>query len=207
MPIAPIVLPIEQRAALEAAYATPPRAYHNMRHVDAVLEHYGDVASGPGWTEAAEVFVAVLYHDAIYEAGRKDNEARSAELAIAHLARWLPDVDIDVARVAELTNLTARHGQLTPADFGNAARSRDSRHFLDCDMAILGAEPAAFDAYDRGIAAEYRGHVPAFVFRVNRRRFLKKLLGCKRIFLSEFFHDRFDAAARSNLRRAVNEKR
>lgn len=207
MPVTPIELPFEQRAALEAAYATPPRAYHNMRHVNAVLAHYDDVARGPGWTHPAEVYLSVLYHDAIYEAVSKDNEARSAELAVEHLAHWLPDAGIDVDRVAELINLTARHGQFSLADFGDDARSSDTKHFLDCDMAILGAEPAVFEAYDRGIAAEYRGHVPAFVFRLNRRKFLKKLLARERIFLTEFFHDRYDASARTNLRRAVNEKR
>ena len=144
----------------------------------------------------------MLYHDAIYEAGRADNESRSAELAIEHIARWLPDSGIEAARVAELIHLTARHGRLAPADV-----DRDAALFLDCDMAILGAEPAAFDAYDRGIAAEYRGHVPAWVFKLNRRRFLKGLLGRERIYLSDFFHARLDAQARINLRRAVTEKR
>ena len=149
----------------------------------------------------------MLYHDAIYEAGRRDNEARSAELAADHIARWLPDAAIDVDRVAELINLTARHGQFSPTDFARDPASADIKHFLDCDMAILGANPADFDAYDRGIAAEYRGHVPGWLFKLNRRRFLKGLLGRERIFLSEFFHDRFDAQARINLRRAVTEKR
>src|SRR3546814_14995053 len=83
----------------------------------------------------------------------------------------------------------------------------DTRHFLDCDMAILGAEPAVFDAYDRGIATEYRGTVPAWLFRLNRRRFLKALLGKPRIYLSDFFHELLDARARANLRRATNAKR
>jgi predicted metal-dependent HD superfamily phosphohydrolase len=74
-------------------------------------------------------------------------------------------------------------------------------------MAILGAAPEVFDAYDRGIAAEYRGRVPAWMFRLNRRRFLKTLLAKPRIYLSDFFHVRYDAQARANLRRAVNEKR
>src|SRR5690606_31160708 len=147
------------------------------------------------------------YHDAIYEAGRGDNEARSARMAVAAITQWLPDAGIDPRRVAGLIELTARHGQLTPDDFGDDAFADDTRHFLDCDMAILGAEPAVFDAYDRGIAAEYRGKVPAWLFRLNRRRFLKTLLGKPRIYLSDFFHERYDARARANLRRAVNEKR
>src|SRR3546814_4308641 len=74
-------------------------------------------------------------------------------------------------------------------------------------MAILGAEPAVFDAYERGIATEYRGTVPAWLFRLNRRRFLKALLGKPRIYLSDFFHERLHARARANLWRAINAKR
>ena len=197
-----ILIPDEQLVALQAAYATPPRAYHNFTHVEHVLRHYGDVANGPGWNQPAEVRLAVLYHDAIYEAGRRDNEARSAGLASEHIARWLPGQGIDAARVAELINLTARHGALAPEDV-----DRDAALFLDCDMAILAADEAAFAAYDRGIATEYRGQVPAWLFKLNRRRFLKALLAKPRIFLSDWFHERLDAQARVNLRRAVTEKR
>ena len=206
-PASSLDLPPEQQAAFEAAYATPPRAYHNLSHVHEVLRHFDAVAAGPGWVQASEVRLAVLYHDAIYEAGQGDNEARSADLAVEHIGRWMADARLDTRRVAELIRLTARHGKLAPADFTDDPVPADAMHFLDCDMAILGADPAVFDAYDRGIAAEYRGHVPAWLFKLNRRRFLKALLARERIFLSEFFHARLDAQARINLRRAVTEKR
>src|SRR5690606_13285560 len=141
------------------------------------------------------------------EAGRSDNEARSAELAVARIGHWFPDAAIDTARVARLILLTARHGTHAPSDFPADAEGDDVRNFLDCDMAILGADAAVFDAYDRGIAAEYRGHVPGWLFKINRRRFLKSLLGRERIYLGEFFHQRLDAQARSNLRRAITTKR
>lgn len=202
-----IALPALQLAGIEAAYAVPPRAYHDFGHVREVLRHYDAVAAGPGWVQPDEVRLAVLYHDAIYEPGRKDNEARSAVFAVEDIARWLPDAGVDAGRVAALIELTARHGSFSPADFGKTAVADDTCHFLDCDMAILGAEPAVFDAYDRAIAAEYRGHVPDWLFRINRRRFLKALLARPRIFLSGFFHERLDAQARANLRRAVTTKR
>jgi predicted metal-dependent HD superfamily phosphohydrolase len=198
----PLQLPPEQRAALEAAYATPARAYHNIGHVAEVLRHYLDVAAGPGWRQPREIALAVLYHDAIYEAGRRDNEARSAVLAREHIARWWPDAGLDAERVAELIELTARHGAIAADQV-----DEETRLFLDGDMAILGAEPAVFDAYDRGIASEYRGHVPGPLFRLNRRRFLKALLKRERIFLSDYYHARYDAAARNNLRRAITTKR
>ena len=202
-----IALPPQQVEEIEAAYATTPRAYHDFGHVREVLRHYDAVAAGPGWVQPDEVRLAVLYHDAIYEPGRRDNERRSAQLAVAAIARWLPGSGIDAARVAELIELTARHGGFAPQDFGKTAVADDTRHFLDCDMAILGAAPAAFDAYDRAIAAEYRGHVPDWLFRVNRKRFLKALLARPRIYLSECFHERYDAQARANLRRAITTKR
>lgn len=202
-PLAPLpfALPPEQRAAIEQAYATPPRAYHDLRHVGEVLRHYAEVAEGPGWSRPNEAAFAILYHDAIYVAGSKENEARSAELAREQIARWWPGVDADI--VAQWIELTARHGTLSREE----VTDEDARLFLDCDMAILGAEPAVFDAYDRGIASEYRGVVPGWLFAINRKRFLKGLLARERIYLSDFFHAKLDANARHNLRRAVTTKR
>lgn len=206
-PAAPLVLPDGLRAELDLAYATPPRAYHNATHVEAVSRHFDAVAAGPGWSQPREVRLAILYHDAIYDAGRSDNEERSADLAADRIAHWLPDAGIDTVRVAELIRMTARHGRITPETLSADPHPDDAAHFLDCDMAILGAPAAEFDAYDRGIAIEYRGHVPDLLFRFNRRRFLKALLAKPRIFLSAHFHALLDAPARNNLRRAITTKR
>ena len=196
-------LPAGLRAELEAAYATPPRTYHSFEHVLEVLGHYEAVAAGPGWMQPTEVLLAVLFHDAVYEPGRTDNEARSAQLARDAIARWfVPAHGIDVERVVSLVNATARHGRLDPGDV-----DREAALFLDCDMAILGADDARFDAYDQAIAREYRGRVPGWLFQFNRRRFLKGLLARERIFLSSFFHARLDARARANLRRALGKSR
>lgn len=195
-------LPGEQLTALRQAYASPPRAYHHFGHVEDVLAHYRTVADGPGWHQPREVGLAVLYHDAIYVPGRSDNEAESARLAIEHIARWWPQAGIDSARVSALILLTARHGALTTTDFGDAATAEDTRRFLDCDMAILGAEPQVFAEYDRAIAEEYRA-VPSWLYRIKRRRFFRKLLASQRIYLSDFFRDRYEARARDNLRAAL----
>ena len=192
----------EQLATLIGAYASPPRAYHHFGHVEDVLTHYRTVAEGPGWHQPREVGMAVLYHDAIYVPGRGDNEAESALLAVEHIARWLPQVGIDSSRVSELILLTARHGTLDTAGFGDDAAAEDTRHFLDCDMAILGATPEAFAEYDRDIAEEYRA-VPRWLYRIKRRQFFKKLLALKRIYLSDFFRDRLEAQARRNLQAAL----
>lgn len=219
---APLLLPGEQWRALCEAYAHPPRAYHHIGHVFDTLTGFREVADGPGWRRPAEVWAALLYHDAVYVAGRKDNERRSAELALAHFARWPAQVaasaemsvpgsagsaPFEPRRVAELIVLTARHGALdraaVRAAIADPADLDDTLHMLDVDMAILGADPAVFARYDRAIAEEYRGHVPGFLYRRGRKAFFRGLLARERIYLSEFFHARREARARANLQAAL----
>src|SRR5262245_25290518 len=80
---------------VDAAYATPGRAYHTIAHVREVLRRCEDVAAlgGPGWQHPDEVLLAALFHDAVYVPGAKDNEARSAELARDAAARYFPRAD------------------------------------------------------------------------------------------------------------------
>lgn len=175
-------------AELATRYGEPHRAYHHAGHIAEVLRWFDWVAAEVGWDRPEDVRLAILFHDAIYDPLAKDNEARSADLARQYGAS---------ERVAELILLTARHGRLTPSEV-----DRDAAHFLDSDTAILGADAAEFDAYDAAIAREYAA-VPPDEFRTGRRKFLEGMLARPRIFLSDLFHARLDAAARANLERAL----
>ena len=173
---------------LTARYGEPHRAYHDARHIAEVLGHFDDAWDAAGWSAPAEVYDAVLWHDAIYDPLAKDNEERSAELAATFGAS---------ERTRALILLTARHGALSPGDV-----DRDAAMFLDCDTAILGTTPAAFDAYDAAVRREYAA-VPDDAFRAGRAKFLATMLARPRIFLSELFHARYDAQARENLARTL----
>jgi predicted metal-dependent HD superfamily phosphohydrolase len=185
---APLGLAPEVEQVLAAAYGEPHRVYHGAAHIAEVLRWFDVVGDEVGWRDAAAVYLAVVFHDAVYDPLRTDNEARSAELArtLAHAP----------ARTTELILLTARHGVIDPATV-----DADAAHFLDCDTAILGAPPAEFDAYDAAIAAEYK-HVPAALFRAGRGAFLAKLLARPHIFLTALFRARLERGARANLERA-----
>jgi predicted metal-dependent HD superfamily phosphohydrolase len=180
---------------VRASYDTPGRAYHTFDHVLEVMDRWRDVERDVGWERPLETSVAVLYHDAVYVPGRHDNEADSARRMREVVARLHPDVDC--ARVEELILLTARHGKLTPADV-----DAEAARFLDCDMAILGAAPERFAEYERQIAIEYSA-LPPELYAAGRRRFLDGVLASPRIFLSDYFHQRLDGAARKNLRPAL----
>lgn len=183
--------------ALHDGYGSPPRHYHTIDHVVEVARWYQVVAREQGWQHPREVLLAVLFHDVVYQAGARDNEQRSAAVAVDAARRWL-DPDIDTDQVARLIELTARHGGLRPDDV-----DAETALFLDCDMAVLGAPADVYARYEQGVAAEYLGVYPPELFAHGRRRFLEGLLARERIYLSDFFHARLDEPARKNLRDAL----
>lgn len=199
---APLEVPAAMWAELEAAYQTPPRAYHNIRHVHEVTAHYGNVGASVGWQHPKEVYLAVLYHDAIYQAGRKDNEVRSAELAIEAAKKYLGSESLDLDMLGQLIELTADHGHLKAENL-----DQDSKLFVDCDMAILGSDPEQFLAYDKAIASEYRGKLPGWMFQFLRRKFLKSLLDSSRIYLSDYFFESLEERARANIAALLKKPR
>jgi predicted metal-dependent HD superfamily phosphohydrolase len=182
----PLTLPDDVARELAAAYGEPHRAYHNLTHIAELLGWFDRVADDVGWKAPATVYAAILFHDAIYVPGAKDNEDKSAEWA--RRAGFGDDV-------AELILMTKNHG-------AHAGAHHDAVHFLDADMAIVGAPAEQFAAYDAAIAREY-GHIPRDAFRAGRKAFLEGVLKLPRIFHTEYFHTRLDAQARANLAAAI----
>ena len=185
---------------LAEAYREPPRAYHHLGHVVEVMGWFDWVAARQPrqrWRRGREVAAAMLFHDAIYVAGAKDNEARSAELARQAIGEHGELADLDAARVAELIELTARHGKLSAEAL--AGTDEEARRFLDCDMAILGASSARYRRYVEEIREEYEA-IPIEAYRAGRRGFVQGLLATPRIYLSELFFEELEVRARENLR-------
>jgi predicted metal-dependent HD superfamily phosphohydrolase len=198
--LAPVPLPAELLDEVAAAHRVGRRAYHDLAHVAAVARALSALTADDATADGVplESFLAALFHDAVHEPGRRDDEARSAALARDAIGRWLPGAGVDVDRVAALVELTARHGHVERGDVDAAAAA-----LLDADMAILGAEPDVFDRYEAAVAWEYAAAVPPDAWRAGRRQFLGGLLAAPRIFLGDGAHARLDARARENLRRAL----
>ena len=180
----PLQLVDDVKRELASAYSEPHRAYHNLTHIAELLGWFDRVADDIGWRDPAMVYAAILFHDAIYVPGARggDNEAKSAE--------WAQRAGFG-APVAELILMTKSHTS-------HANAGHDAAHFLDADMAIVGAPSAQFAAYDAAIAREY-SMVPPDAYRAGRKAFLEGVLRLPRIFHTAYFHDRLDAQARANL--------
>ena len=175
------------RDRLAARYAEPARRYHTLAHIDGLLR---GLASWQHLAREPETIVAAIwFHDAIYDPQRRDNEARSADLARAELALlgWPPSA---IERVATLVLATAHH-DADPAD-------SDAWLFLDLDLSVLALDPARYAAYRDGVRAEY-----AFVddarFRAGRAAVLRSFIDRDAIYRTPELHAAWEAAARANL--------
>lgn len=177
-------------ADLVRRYGEAHREYHNLEHLTEVLEQF--VEHQDQWRRPNEVYLACLFHDAIYSPLRKDNEERSAQLAATQLSSAPGASWVDPALVVSLILQTSRHGSVT------GAIASDEALFLDCDMAILGAPPERYRRYSAAIAKEF-GAVPSFLFRGKRARFVSRLLAADRIFMTDVYQRRLGAAAVRNL--------
>ena len=173
-----------------AAYQSPGRHYHTWDHVLECVEQLRTVAC----EHPRVVFLALLFHDAVYVAGRNDNEAQSARLARDVLGASLSLTAADLAAIEELILATQNHH----AHMGNAGV--DEAALLDIDLGILAAPRDEYMRYARQIRDEW---VPAVVsdaqYRIGRAAFLRGMLGAPHVYLTELGQRRSDEAARANM--------
>ena len=174
-------------ARLLAAYGAPERHYHNLQHIQNLFGQVADYQL----KDRSVVELAIWYHDAVYSALRSDNEAQSADWALAFLQTTSLE-PARQARVADLIRRTQDHTQPQPPN------DADLLLFLDADLSILGAPEAAYWDYARQVRREYR-LVPDLLYRPGRRKVLAKLLAAPVLFRTPALHEILDAPARRNL--------
>jgi predicted metal-dependent HD superfamily phosphohydrolase len=195
--MSPIASPIagKLRDELVRAYAAPERHYHNLAHIEAMLElmrTHKVALSDPAAVEAA-----IWFHDAVYDTRRHDNEERSAQLAADRLTGLVsPDW---IALIADMIRATAGHHV---PDGLNDAQQRDCALFLDMDLSILGSTPDVFAAYEEAVRREY-AWVPDALWREGRKKVLQGFVDRPAIYMSPQFLASHEAAARANLTRSL----
>ncbi|MEH3147717.1 MAG: hypothetical protein PGN34_20770 [Methylobacterium frigidaeris] len=175
--------------ALAAGYGADGRHYHGWDHVADLLAGHDAVRALPAFAglDHDAIDLAILFHDAVYDTARMDNEARSAALLAARAG---PAAGTERLRAAAaMIRATAAHGPgADPA----------TRLMLDLDLAVLGAPPPVYAAYAAAIRLEYAS-VPEAAWRPGRAGVLDRFLARPRLYQTDHFHDRLEAAARANL--------
>jgi predicted metal-dependent HD superfamily phosphohydrolase len=175
-------------ADLVRAYGEPHRHYHTLSHIANLLQLLGE---HEGIADSDAVTLAILFHDAVYDPARQDNEAASATLAREQL-RLLGFPQQLLAKV-ERYILATEHGPSVPA-----AGDADLQVLLDLDLSVLAAAPDRYGAYAQSIRQEY-AVVPDELYRPGRRRVLESFLARRHIYLTERLRALWEAPARANL--------
>ncbi len=174
----PLASHLDVRDELLAAYGSPGRSYHDLRHLAEVLDRLDDLAC-----TTRTVVLAAWFHDAVYD-GTADDEERSAAWAERVLPGGLGP------EVARLVRLTADH---RPAD-----DDPDGQALCDADLAILASPAYRYAEYARDVRREY-AHVPDADFARGRSAVLADLLAKPALFQTARGFDLWEAAARRNV--------
>lgn len=177
-------------------YAQPHRRYHNATHVTAVLADAEWLATCQDLppAELPVLRLAVCAHDVVYDAVPGEDERSSAQWA--HERLNAAGVSAAVAtRVASLVLTTIAH-EAAPDDPTATA-------LLDADLAILGTAPAHYDRYARAVREEYE-RVPEELWRAGRAAVLQRMMNAERLYRSPQAAERWERAARANLRRELD---
>jgi predicted metal-dependent HD superfamily phosphohydrolase len=179
----------------------PWRHYHGLEHLAVLWMRHRRYGTGtPFLAPAANRLIAcaIAFHDAVYDATRRDNEHRSALLWQRYAPADLPPTAVDW--VSDTIEATAHH--LAVHD----ARTPDARlrlWLLDLDLTPLGDPAASFDRSTRRLRAEYR-HMPEAEWNVGRLAFLRMLQAAPALFRSAPLAAMFEQQARRNIARQLH---
>jgi len=176
---------------LETAYSERHRHYHTATHVQECLDLL-DLNAGEA-EHPDEIEFAIWLHDAVYAPLRKDNEERSADLAV----QWLRACGLHAAAAERIRRLiiATRHV--------DEPGTNDEALLLDIDLGILGAAPDRFDEYEHQVRREYRW-VPSFIFRRRRAQLLESFFDREAVYRTKWFREHREEAAKRNLSRAID---
>ena len=172
---------------LLASWSEPNRSYHSIAHLRDILAGVEELVTFADDPDA--VRLAAWYHDAEY-AGLPDDEERSARRAEQELSALgvAPRV---VDEVARLVRMTITHDP--------AAGDHNAEVLSDADLAPLAVPSEHYRRNTAAIRTEYP-HIPEDVFRKGRMQVLLALLESPAVFRTEAGRQRWEAAARENLR-------
>lgn len=153
-------MPQSAREMLVERFARSPLAYHNFRHIAAMLD--GLAAYFPDLSERDRRVLryGIWFHDVVYDVQAADNERRSADLCLT-LLDWSADELADLETCIMATK-------------GHATRHPLAQILVDLDLAILASDRQAYRGYALAIRDEYRVY-PDDQYRAGRIRVLDHL--------------------------------
>ena len=195
-----LAIPWLQR--IKQCYGEPHRAYHTLTHIEDMLSlfiRFKDDIKNPD-----AVFLAIIFHDVIYNPRAADNEELSA-VEFDSFYRQVTHNNDGALKITVNSTLVSRYILETKTHFiaPGLATDNDLMLFLDFDMAILGVKSTDYLKYAEQIRTEYQ-HIAMETYAVKRREVLKGFLANVAIFNTDIFKLTHEQTARENLAREIS---
>lgn len=172
---------------IEKKYSQKSRYYHNLEHLMNMFQELNEVRNQIKDFEI--ITFSVFYHDIIYKASSKENEEKSAELAVSRLAKL---------QLSE-HNLQTIEQQILATKKHQFSESDDINFLTDADLSILGVERNIYQKYTENIRKEYSVY-PDFLYKPGRKKALQHFLEFETIFKTKHFKEKYEDKARENLK-------
>lgn len=176
---------------IATAYTEPHRRYHNWDHIAWCLEQFDRIKHL--LDDPDEVEFAIFLHDAVYIPGAQDNEERSADLAYDFLKKT-PNRSLIIAVEMLILGTKHRHEPVT----------QDGRYMVDIDVSSMG-DPEENARYVATVREEFLQFVSEEDYERGRRKFITEFLKRDPIYYTDFFHQRYEAAAKRHLAEQLEE--
>jgi predicted metal-dependent HD superfamily phosphohydrolase len=172
-------------------YSIPNRHYHNLTHINHVLDI---IQTLENYTEnLTAVKLAAWFHDVVYDTQAKDNEEKSAE----YTNKFLSNLGIPIKQIHSVTHLilNTKHHQPDTDDL-------DSQVLLDADLAILAVNSNQYWEYTNAIRQEYSWlSTPEYI--TGRKQVLKEFLQRPKIYSTPLMFEFAELPARANLKAEI----
>ncbi|MBO9674503.1 MAG: hypothetical protein J7577_13730 [Sphingobacteriaceae bacterium] len=171
---------------IEENYTRKERYYHALQHLDNLLKYLFEVKDKIESWET--ILFTLFYHDIIYNALNPDNEAQSAELAVARMKQVsVPDHIVFNCK----TQILATKTHLYDSD-------PDTNYFTDADLSVLGQSHESYSAYAKNVRKEYSIY-PDLIYNQGRKKVLEHFIKMERIYKTDYFYHKFENQAKQNL--------
>ncbi|KAJ5072901.1 hypothetical protein M0811_09347 [Anaeramoeba ignava] len=181
-------------------YNEKQRFYHNQNHIENILLIFNSfLLENDKFNEKSKQIIelSAIFHDLIYDPQSKENELNSVKL----FKEFSKEINLENQMIEKIERIILAT-QENHAIFSTES-DLELKIFLDLDYSILGSNKEEYQEYKNAIRKEY-SHFNDKEFKEGRLKFIKNVLKNK-IFLTDYFEDKFEEKAKKNLEEEKKE--